>query len=110
MGETKKSKKAKGKKCNSRKNQQRLRSLEEADEEGDVACLDLKKIGKCDDLRAGKYPEIPEAADGSRRGAIKVELTAKSDNAIEKISQALEEVALAAAGCNAERMLQVNSN
>jgi len=108
----------KGKKCKKSSNIndteddekfQRLQESEDIEDENLAECLAYGLDANCAALFAGREPSVPENADAVVGGTIRMEITAKDKNAIERMNKALTVAALNAVGCNissSERMLQ----
>jgi len=110
-------KQAKGKKCEYEtpptkpptKNWGRYLDETDYDDEEDevMICKPFKKGGSCEKLEVGEDLTIPEDAEGAMGGSIKLEMNAKTDDAVEKMGKALKKAAMMTAGCNPrQRMLE----
>lgn len=110
-------KQAKGKKCEYEtpptkpptKNWGRYLDETDYDDEEDevMICKPFKKGGSCEKLEVGEDLTIPEDAEGTVEGSIKLEMSAKTDDAVEKMGKALKRAAMMTAGCNSrQRMLE----
>lgn len=72
-----------------------------------MVCKPFKKGGSCEKLEVGEDLAIPEDAEGTVGGSIKLEMNAKTDDAVEKMGKALKKAAMMTAGCNSrQRMLE----
>eukprot|EP00548_Thalassiothrix_antarctica_P012804 CAMPEP_0194174846 /NCGR_PEP_ID=MMETSP0154-20130528/8990_1 /TAXON_ID=1049557 /ORGANISM="Thalassiothrix antarctica, Strain L6-D1" /LENGTH=353 /DNA_ID=CAMNT_0038888441 /DNA_START=21 /DNA_END=1079 /DNA_ORIENTATION=+ len=123
-------KKTKGKKCNSYLNEEsdkkkggeesnnKSRRLSRILEDYNIlethgnnlsGYLELKTNADCEALLSGETPIVPDSSDGLASGMLKLEVTSKSEDALELMSRNLDKVALTLVGCDAtklERKLQ----